>query len=77
MGPCPIFEKPSEMYLKFLQISLKNLILRRSRCARNGAMALFEIPSEIYLIYQNVLLKNFNLRRTICYSAMPSMMYLP
>ncbi len=66
MGPWPILEIPSEMYLKFPKEYFKIFIFRRSRSDGYGAMALFEIPSEINLKYQNVFLKNFTLRRTIC-----------
>ena len=72
LGPWPLLEIPSEMYLKFTKVYLKYSFLDAQEVTDMGPWPLFEILSEIYLKYQNVFL-----RRTICYSAMPSIMFLP
>jgi hypothetical protein len=60
------------MYLNFHKYTLKFSFLDAQEVTDMGPWPLFEILSEIYLKYQNVFL-----RRTICYSAMPSIMFLP
>ncbi len=60
MGPWPLLEIPSEMYLKFPKVCLKNLFLRRLRSDGHGTMAFNRYnKSNVFEISKSAL-KNFH-----------------